>query len=78
MFSYIVLLFLWFLLASFSAVYQNTERIILYNTLISFILSNSYTLAFNIIPAIIRIKSLNSKDKDKKFMFKISKFLQIL
>ena len=78
MFSYILLLFLWFLLSSFSAVYQNTERIILYNTLISFILSNCYTLAFNIIPAIIRIKSLNLKDKNKKLMFRISKVLQLL
>ena len=74
-FSFIFLIFCWILFSSFSAVYQNTERIILYNTLISFGMNIFYTFIFNIIPAIIRIYSLSTKSK---YMFKLSKILQIL
>ena len=74
-FSFLFLIFCWFLLSSFSAVYQNTQVIILFNTLISFGMSICYTFIFNIFPAIIRIYSLSSKSK---YMFKISKILQIL
>ena len=77
-FSFILFIFLWILLSSFSAVYQNTQIILLYNTLISFAINNIYSLAFYVIPSFIRIKSLNSKNKDKRAMFKISKYLEML
>ena len=77
-FSFILLIFLWILLSSFSTVYQNTQIILLYNTLISFAINNIYSLAFYVIPSFIRIKSLNSKNKDKRVMFKISKYLEML
>ena len=74
-FSFILLIFCWLLLSSFSAVYQNTQIILLYNSLISFAMSICYTLIFNIFPAIDRINSLKSK---RKYMFKLSRLLQIL
>ena len=77
-FSFILLIFFWLLLSSFSAVYQHTEVFILYNSLISFTMSICYTFIFNIFPAIVRINSLNSKTKHRKYMFKLSKLLQIL
>ena len=76
-FSFILFIFFWLLLSSFSAVYQHTV-FILYNSLISFTMSICYTFIFNIFPAIVRINSLNSKTKYRKYMFKLSKLLQIL
>ena len=67
--------FFWMLLSSFGAVYQNTQIFILKNTLISFMLTLLYPFFINLFPSIFRMASLNSKNE---YMFKLSKFLQIL
>ena len=74
-FSFILLIFCWLFLVSFSAVYQNTQIILLYNTLISFAMCICYTLIYNIFPAIERINSLKLK---RKHRYQLSKLLQIL
>ena len=67
--------FFWMLLSSFGAVYPNTQIFILKNTLISFMLTLLYPFFINLFPSIFRMASLNSKNE---YMFKLSKFLQIL
>ena len=74
----LLLIFFWLVLSIFGAVYQTTQIFIIKNTLISFAISNIYTLIISIIPSIIRIKALKSKEKNKGFMFKLSRYLQIL
>ena len=71
----IILLFFWMLLSSFGAVYQNTQIIVLENTLISFGISFIYPFFINIFPCIFRIISLNSKSE---YLYTFSKILQIL
>ena len=71
----IILLFFWMLLSSFGAVYQNTQVIILENTLISFGMSFIYPFFINIFPCILRMISLNSKSE---CLYNFSKILQIL
>ena len=71
----IILLFFWMLLSSFGAVYQNTQIIIIENTLISFSISFIYPFFINIFPCIFRMISLNSKSE---CLYTFSKILQIL
>ena len=71
----IILIFFWMLLSSFGAVYQNTQVIVVENTLISFGLSFIYPFFINIFPCIFRICSMNSKTE---CLYIFSKILQIL
>ena len=70
--------FFWMLLSSFGAVYPNTQMFIFKNALISFAMSLFYPFLINILPAIFRICSLNSKQQNNECIYKLSKFLQIL
>ena len=70
--------FFWMLLSSFGAVYPNTQMFIFKNALISFAISLFYPFLINIFPAIFRMCSLNSKEKNNECIYKLSKFLQVL
>ena len=70
----IMLIFFWMILSSFGAVYQNTQVIVLENTLVSFCISFIYPFFMNIFPCIFRMCSLNSKSE---CLYNFSKFLQI-
>ena len=71
----IILMFFWMLLSSFGAVYQNSQVIVLENTLICFGISFIYPFFINIFPCILRMISLNSKSE---CLYTFSKVLQIL
>ena len=72
------LVFFWMLLSSFGAVYQNTQKFIFENTLISFSISLFFPAFFNIFPCALRICALNSPKKNSKYLYNFSKVLQIL
>ena len=74
----IFLLFFWLLLSSFGAVYKNTQLFVFENTLISFAISFIYEIFINIFPCVFRIPSLNSKEKNKEYIYRFSRFLQII
>ena len=74
--SSIFLIFFWYYLSSFGAVYQNTQVYLIENTLISFAVSLIYPFIINIIPAVLRIKAL--KGLNNEFMFKISIYFQYI
>jgi len=68
----------WLFLSSFGAVFQNTQIILVKNTLISFGISLVYPFFINIIPGIFRICSLADKKNNSICIYKISQFLQIM
>ena len=70
------LLFLWYYLSSFGAVYQNTQIFVIKNTLISFGFSLVYPFIINLIPGILRIYSL--KNNKRKCIFQLSKIIQFI
>ena len=74
--SFVFLLFFWYYLSSFCAVYENTQIHLIKDTLISFGLSMIYPFGINLIPGIFRIPSLKS-DK-REIMYKISQIIQII
>ena len=76
--SFIFLMFFWYYLSSFCAVYQNSQVYVIKNTFISFIIGLIYPFFINLFPGIFRLYSLNNKKVKKEFIYKISKFLQFL
>ena len=72
----VFVIFLWYYLSSFCAVYKNSQICLIINTIISFSLSFLYPLIINLFPGIFRIMSL--KNKNNKLFFIISKIIQFL
>ena len=66
----------WLFLSSFSAVYQNTQIILLKNTLICFSISFIYPFFINIFPCLFRICSLSGKNL--KCLYNISLLFQLI
>ena len=72
----VFLLFFWYYLSSFGAVYQNTQIYIIKNTSICLGLSLLYPFIINILPAVLRISALSNTNR--KCMYKISRILQFI
>ena len=71
----ILLLFFWYYLSSFCAVYKNTQIYLFEVVLISYSFSLLYPLIIFLLPSLFRISSLR---KPGKCIYTISKFLQML
>ena len=73
----IFLIFFWYYLSSFGAVYKNSQKYPFINTLISIIIALFYPFFINLVPGIFRIHSLNKNKKNECF-YNISKGIQLL
>jgi len=76
-FSSIFLLFFWYYLSMFGAVYINTQFHLLKDTLVSFGLSLLYPFGLSLLPGIFRIPALSDPKKKRECLYKFSKILQI-
>ena len=76
--SSIILLFFWYYLSMFCAIYQNTQIHLVKDTLISYGLGFIYPFGIYLIPGIFRIPSLSDKKNNRKCLYNISKLLQII
>ena len=76
--STILLLLFWYYLSMFCAIYKNTQLHLIKDTLISFGLSLIYPFGINLIPGLFRIPSLSNKKGNRKYLYIISKILQLL
>ena len=76
--STIFLIFFWYFISCFCIVYNNTQIILINDTLISFGLSMLYPFGLNLFPGFLRIPALRSKKKDKKILYKISLLVAII
>ena len=73
--SFIFLILFWYYLSCFCAVYKNTQKHLIKNSLFGLIISFLYPFILCLIPGIFRIPSLN---KPGKCLYNISKIIQIL
>ena len=78
LFNFLSLIFFWYYLGCFCAVYKNTQIHLIKDTLVSFSLSLLYPFGLCLLPGIFRIKALNSKNQDKECMYNFSKLLQLI
>jgi len=74
--SDIYLLFCWYFLSSFGALYQNTQKYLIINTIISFGFCLIYPFFINLIPTLLRNYSL--REPNRVTIYEISKIIQIL
>ena len=75
---YIFLLFFWYYLSCFCVVYKNTQIYLIEDSLISFVLSLLYPFGLCLLPGLFRIPSLRSQNKNKEFLYKISKIVKLI
>jgi len=75
LFSLIFLIFFWYYISCFCAVYNNTQLILIKDTLISFGLSLLYPFIIFLIASIIRTFAKNKPEKFLEFFYKISKII---
>ena len=74
--SSIFLLFFWYYLSMFCAIYKNTQIHLIKDTLFSFILSLITPFIFYLIPGAFRIPALSDGQNNRFILYNISKFLQ--
>ena len=76
--SFILMIFFWYFISCFCAVYTNTQMILIKDTLVSFALSMIYPFGLNLLPGMFRIPALRAVKKDKKCIYKISGILALI
>ena len=74
--SFIFLLFFWYYISMFGAIYLNTQFHLLKDTLISFGLSLLYPFGIYLLPGFFRIPALSKHKNKKKYLYQFSKILQ--
>ena len=65
--SFFILLFFWYFISCFCAVYINTQKILINDTLISFATSMIYPFGLYLLPSILRIIALKANKENKAF-----------
>ena len=76
--SLLLMLFFWYFISCFCAVYNNTQIILFKDTLLSFGLSMLYPIGLSLLPGIFRIPSLRSEKKNKKCLYSFSQIVAML
>ena len=76
--STFLLIFFWYYISCFCAVYTNTQSILIKDTLVSFGISMLYPFGFNLIPGILRIPALKANNKEKKCIYKASGLIALI
>ena len=76
--SLLFIIFFWYFLSCFCAVYVNTQTTLIKDSILSFCLSMIYPFGLCLLPGILRIKALKAKNHDKEGLYKFSKFLSLL
>ena len=76
--STILLLFFWYYVSMFCAIYVNTQIHLIKDTLISYVLSFISPFWNYLIPGLFRIPALSNRKKQRICLYNLSKVLQIL
>ena len=76
--SIVFMIFFWYFISCFCAVYINTQKILIKDTLISFGLSMLYPFGLNLLPGLFRIPALRTENKDRQVLYKISLIIAII
>ena len=76
--GYILLLFFWYYISMFDAVYRKTQYLLLEDTLMGFALSLISPFVIYLFPGLFRIPALGTPQKNKKWLYNFSKLFTIL
>ena len=75
--SFILILFFWYYISMFGAVYNNTQFLLLEDTFVSFGLSLFYPFVIFLIPGIFRIPALADPQKKSEYKYKFSQIFHL-
>ena len=76
--GFLLSVFYCYFMSCYCAVYQNTQIILLKDTLMSFGLSMLYPFGLCLIPGLFRIAALRAINKDKKLLYKFSQIISFV
>jgi len=76
--SLLFMLFFWYYIACFCAVFQNTQSILIKDIILSFILSLIYPFGLSLLPIPLRLISLHNKQKKRNWLYKLSKYIALI
>ena len=74
--SFIFLLFFWYYLSMFGAVYKNTQIHLIKDTSIGFFISLLSPFFFYLLPGLFRIPAISNEKEKRKCLYNISKVIQ--
>ena len=75
--SFIFLLFFWYYLSMFGAVYTHTQFHLLKDTVVSFGFSLLYPFGLCLLPGLLRIPALSDHKKRREYLYKLSILIQM-
>ena len=70
--------FFWYFVSCFCAVYKNTQKHLIKDTLLSFGLSMLYPFGLNFLPGIFRIPALRAKNGNMKYLYQLSLYVALI
>ena len=76
--SILLMTFYWYFIGCFCAVYENTQKILIKDTLVSFAISMSYPFGIYLIPGCFRIPALRDKKKRKFSLYNVSTIIALI
>ena len=76
--SLLFMLFFWYYISCFCAVFQNTQRILIKDIILSFILSLIYPFGLSLLPIPLRLISLHNKQKKRNWLYKLSNYIALI
>ena len=76
--NFLFLLFFWYYLSSFCAVYRNTQTHLFKDVTISFCLSLLYPFGLSLLPGFFRIPALKKENNNGKCLYSLSKIVQLI
>ena len=77
-FGTIILIFVWYYLSTFGAVFQNSQKHLIKNIFVSLALSFIYPFIINLLPCIFRFLSLKDEKSQRKSLYNFSKIIQFI
>ena len=76
--SSLLLVFFWFYVSMFDAVYRHTQFLLLADTVIGFAFSMITPFVIYLIPGLFRIPALTAPKKNRRWLFNFSKIFTLL
>ena len=76
--TFIILIFYWFYITCFCAIYKNTQIHLIKDTISSFVMSLAYPFAIFFAPVIFRRIALKAEKMDRNLFYKFSQLLENL
>ena len=77
-FGTLVLIFFWYFLSSFGAVYRNSQVHLIKNAFVTLAIAFVYPFIINLLPSTFRIISLKDVNRNSQYMYRFSKIIQII